>query len=59
MMLRLIAPALEVILLTGHMDIEQTIEGLRIDSFHYIMKPFDIEELTEKIEFVRRRHARQ
>jgi len=57
MMLRHMSPPVEVILLTGHLDHEQTIEGLRLDSFHFIMKPFDIKELTEKIDVVSGKHA--
>ena len=43
-------PDTKVILLTGHLDLEQTIEGLRLDSFHYIMKPIDIKELIERMD---------
>lgn len=52
MTLRNVSPEVEVILLTGHMDIARSIEGLRLDSFHYIFKPFDIQELTGKIDAV-------
>lgn len=45
-----------VILLTGHLDLERQIEGLRLDSFHYIMKPIDIKELIEKIDTLSRGH---
>jgi DNA-binding response OmpR family regulator len=57
MTLRNVSPEVEVILLTGHMDLARSIEGLRLDSFHYIVKPFDIQELIEKIDAVRGRHA--
>ena len=57
MTLRNFSPEVEVILLTGHMDLASTIEGLRLDSFHYIFKPFDIRELIEKIETVSGKHV--
>jgi DNA-binding response OmpR family regulator len=57
MTLRNVSPEVEVILLTGHMNLASTIEGLRLDSFHYIFKPFDIQELIEKIDTVSAKHA--
>lgn len=57
MTLRNVSPEVEVILLTGHMDLARTIEGLRLDSFHYIIKPFDIQELLEKIDTVSGNHV--
>jgi len=57
MTLRNVSPEVEVILLTGHMNLARTIEGLRLDSFHYIFKPFDIQELIEKINTVSAKHA--
>ncbi|MBA4371651.1 MAG: response regulator [Thermodesulfovibrio sp.] len=59
MTLKNVSPEVEVILLTGHMDIARSIEGLRLDSFHYIFKPFDIRELTEKIDAVTAKHGRK
>jgi DNA-binding response OmpR family regulator len=57
MTLRNLHPEIEVILLTGHMDLARTIEGLRLDSFHYIIKPFDIQELIQKIDTLREKHV--
>ncbi len=57
MTLRNVFPEVEVILLTGHMNLAGTIEGLRLDSFHYIFKPFNIQELIEKIDGVSAKHA--
>lgn len=54
MTIRQFCPGTEVILLTGHLNLEQTIEGVRLDSFHFIMKPFDIAELVQKIDALRR-----
>jgi len=38
-----------VILLTGHGATEEGVEGMSLGAFDYLMKPIDIEELTEKI----------
>ena len=57
MTLRNVSPGVEVILLTGHMNLARTIEGLRLDSFHFIFKPFDIQELIEKIDTLKGRHV--
>jgi DNA-binding NtrC family response regulator len=50
MTVRTFAPDIYVILLTGHMDVENKIEGISLDNFDYIMKPVDIKELIQKIE---------
>lgn len=44
------APDVEVILLTGHINLEDKIEGIKIDKFNYMMKPIDIKELVERID---------
>jgi len=44
-----IAPHTEVIMLTGHATLESGIEAIRWGAFDYLMKPCDIEDLTEKI----------
>ncbi len=49
-------PDIEVILLTGHVDIENEIEGIKLGAFDYIMKPVDIEELILKIDKARQKH---
>ena len=43
-------PGVEIILLSGHLDLAQCIQGLRLDAFDYIMKPIDINDLIDKIE---------
>lgn len=50
MTVRTFASDIYVILLTGHMDVEKEIEGVKLDNFDYIMKPVDIKELIQKIE---------
>ncbi len=57
MTIREYAPGSEVILLTGHVDIESKIEGIRIGAFDYIMKPIDIGELTAKIDKAKQKHT--
>jgi len=44
-----IAPHTEVIMLTGHATLESGIDAIRWGAFDYLMKPCDIEDLTEKI----------
>jgi len=45
-----IDPTIEVIMLTGHGDVESVAEGMKSGVFEYIMKPVDIGELTVKID---------
>jgi DNA-binding NtrC family response regulator len=43
-------PLVEVIMLTGHADVEVAIEGMEHGAFDYLMKPCDIDELLYKIQ---------
>jgi DNA-binding NtrC family response regulator len=43
-------PLVEVIMLTGHADLEVAIEGLELGAFDYLMKPTDIDDLLFKIQ---------
>jgi DNA-binding NtrC family response regulator len=43
-------PTIEVIMLTGHGDVQSVQEGMTGGAFEYIMKPVDIGELTSKID---------
>lgn len=45
-----IDPSIEVIMLTGHGDVQSVAEGMKSGVFEYIMKPVDIGELTVKID---------
>jgi DNA-binding NtrC family response regulator len=45
-----IDPTIEVIMLTGHGDVQSVAEGMKSGVFEYIMKPVDIGELTVKID---------
>lgn len=42
-------PDLPVILLTGHGSVANAETGMKEGAFDYLMKPIDIDELTEKI----------
>jgi CheY-like chemotaxis protein len=44
-----IAPDTEVLMLTGHADVETGIEAMRAGALDYLMKPCDIEDLAAKI----------
>ena len=45
-----IRPGQEVIMLTGHADLESAREGMALGAFDYIMKPFNIDELLYKLQ---------
>jgi DNA-binding NtrC family response regulator len=41
---------IEVIMLTGHANMEVAIQGMDIGAFDYLMKPIEIDELVYKIQ---------
>jgi DNA-binding NtrC family response regulator len=43
-------PLTEVIMLTGHANIEAALEGMEFGAFDYLMKPTDIDDLLFKLE---------
>jgi two-component system, NtrC family, sensor kinase len=43
-------PLIEVIMLTGHATVEAAVEGVKLGAADYLMKPVDIEDISEKIE---------
>ena len=45
-----IKPATEVIMLTGHANIDVALEGMGKGAFDYLMKPMEIDELVYKIQ---------
>jgi len=54
------APAVEVIMLTGHGSIDSAIESIRIGAFDYIVKPCPLDELQIRIQrALERRSLRQ
>lgn len=45
-----IRPLVEVIMLTGHANMEVAITGMELGAFDYLMKPMDIDELLYKLQ---------
>ncbi len=45
-----IDPLVEVIMLTGHANMEVAIEGMSLGAFDYLMKPAEIDELHYKLQ---------
>ena len=43
-------PLIEVIMLTGHGTIDSAVEGVKLGAADYLIKPADIDVITEKIE---------
>jgi len=48
-------PMVEVIMLTGHGSAESAVEGMKLGAFDYLLKPADIDSLTEKVNGARKR----
>ena len=42
-------PLTEVIMLTGHADVESAIDGMKKGAFDYLMKPCDMDQLIAKV----------
>lgn len=45
-----ICPLVEVIMLTGHANMEVAVEGMELGAFDYLMKPMEIDELLYKLQ---------
>jgi DNA-binding NtrC family response regulator len=45
-----IDPLVEIIMLTGHANLEVAREGMELGAFDYLMKPVDIDELFYKVQ---------
>ena len=43
-------PLVEVIMLTGHADMDVAIEGMGLGAFDYLMKPINIDDLLYKVQ---------
>jgi len=48
--IKLLRPSVEVIMLTGHANVEVAIQGMELGAFDYLMKPMDIDELLYKLQ---------
>ena len=48
-MLRIMAPRLVVIMLTGHGSVEAAEQGIKLGAFDYLTKPCELEDLVKKI----------
>ena len=46
---RKVRPGAEVILMTGHATVESAVRAMKLGAFHYITKPFDIDEVTQLV----------
>jgi DNA-binding NtrC family response regulator len=42
-------PLVEVIMLSGHADVESAIEGMKHGAFDYLMKPVDMDPIIAKV----------
>lgn len=49
--------SIEVIMLTGHGDVQSVEAGIKSGAFEYIMKPIDIGELTSKIDNAKKKRG--
>lgn len=51
-----VSPSTEVIILTGHAEVEAAVQGMELGAFDYLLKPTDIDELLYKIQdaFIRK-----
>ncbi|MCA1945830.1 MAG: response regulator [Desulfovibrio sp.] len=48
--LRIISPDTQVIMLTGHADVETAVKGMELGAFDYMMKPMSFDYLLMKIQ---------
>ncbi|MDD3473823.1 MAG: response regulator [Syntrophaceae bacterium] len=48
--IKTINPYIEVIMLTGHANVEVAIRGMELGAFDYLMKPIEIDELLYKLQ---------
>ena len=59
--IKLINPLVEVVMLTGHANMDIAIHGMELGAFDYLMKPVEFEELLYKLEdaSTRKRHREE
>ena len=46
-------------MLTGHATVETGIEGIKMGAFDYLMKPFDMDQLIQKVNEAAKRKRHQ
>jgi DNA-binding NtrC family response regulator len=54
-----IKPLTEVVMLSGHAQVENAIEGMKAGAFDFLVKPADSDDLFDKIEKAGERKAQQ
>ncbi|MBE0605508.1 MAG: sigma-54-dependent Fis family transcriptional regulator [Deltaproteobacteria bacterium] len=47
---RKVRPGAEVILMTGHATVESAVRAMKLGAFHYITKPFDVDEVSQLVD---------
>lgn len=54
-------PLVEVIMLSGHANVEVAIQGMELGAFDYLMKPVEFDELVYKLEdaYKRKKHQEE
>lgn len=52
-------PLTEVVMLTGHANMEVAIEGMELGAFDYLMKPINIDDLLYKIQDAKQKKSIQ
>jgi len=55
--LKRLRPEVEVIMLTGHANVEAAIQGMELGAFDYLVKPVDIDELLFRLQDAARRKS--
>ena len=50
-------PTVEVVMLTGHADLDSSLEGMRFGFFDYLTKPVRVDDLVAKIAEANRRRV--
>ena len=55
--LRQALPRAEIILLSGHLDLAEKIEGVRLDAFGMLLKPVELPELITMIDSAQARRG--
>ena len=52
-------PLIEVIMLTGHANMEVAVQGMELGAFDYLMKPMDIDDLLYKVQDAQKKKSIQ